>query len=58
MTSRFFILGIAVGIVLIAIGGISIFLSLDPFAFARGMILIITGIIIIGLGIRFKAMGM
>lgn len=57
MASKFFVIGIAAGIALTAIGGTSIILSLDAWAFTRGMMLIITGIIIIALGIRFKAIG-
>jgi len=57
MAVRFYIIGFAVGIALLVIGGLSIFLSGDVWAFSRGMVLIITGIILIALGIRFKALG-
>lgn len=57
MASRFYIIGLVAGIILLAIGSISIFISQDEFAFIRGMMLIITGIIILALGIRFKALG-
>ena len=57
MAGKFFIIGIVAGVILIAIGAISIFLSHDEFAFIRGMMLIITGIIVLALGIRFKALG-
>ena len=56
MAGKFFIIGIVAGVILIAIGAISIFLSQDEFAFIRGMMLIITGIIVLALGIRFKAL--
>ena len=56
MAGKFFIIGIVAGVILIAIGVISIFLSQDEFAFIRGMMLIITGIIVLALGIRFKAL--
>ena len=55
MAAKFYIIGFVAGIILIAIGTISIFVSHDEFAFIRGMMLIITGIIIFALGIRFKA---
>lgn len=57
MTLNFFIIGIVAGIILIAIGATSIIVSLDAWAFTRGMMLIITGVIIIAMGIRFKAIG-
>ena len=57
MALNFFIIGIVAGIALIAIGAMSIIMSLDAWAFTRGMMLIITGVIIIALGIRFKALG-
>lgn len=56
MAGKFYIIGLAAGIALIAIGVISIFVSTDEFAFIRGMMLIITGIILLALGIRFKAL--
>jgi len=57
MAGKFYVIGFVAGIIMIAIGAISIFLSRDEFAFIRGMMLIITGIIILALGIRFKAIG-
>jgi len=57
MAGKFYVIGFVAGIVLIAIGAISIFVSGDEFAFIRGMMLIITGIITFALGIRFKALG-
>lgn len=54
---KFYVIGLVAGIILIAIGSTSIFISQDEFAFIRGMMLIITGIIILALGIRFKAIG-
>lgn len=57
MAGKFYVIGFVAGIILIAIGAISIFVSHDEFAFIRGMMLIITGIIILALGIRFKAIG-
>jgi hypothetical protein len=54
---KFYIIGLVAGIILIAIGATSIFISQDEFAFIRGMMLIITGIIILAIGIRFKAIG-
>jgi hypothetical protein len=57
MAGKFYLIGFVAGIILIAIGTISIFISQDEFAFIRGMMLIITGIIILALGIRFKAIG-
>ncbi len=55
--AKFFVIGLVAGIILIAIGATSIFISQDEFAFIRGMMLIITGIIILAIGIRFKAIG-
>jgi hypothetical protein len=37
------------------IGVLAIFISGDEFAFIRGMMLIVTGILIFGLSFRFKA---
>ncbi len=56
MAGKFYLIGLVAGIVLIAIGITSIFISGDQFAFIRGMMLIITGIIVFALGIRFKAL--
>jgi hypothetical protein len=56
MAGKFYIIGFVAGIVLIAIGAATIFLSHDEFAFIRGMMIIITGIIVLALGIRFKAL--
>lgn len=57
MAGKFYVIGFVAGIIMIAIGAASIFVSQDEFAFIRGMMLIITGIIILALGIRFKAIG-
>ena len=57
MAGKFYVIGFVAGIILIAVGSTSIFISHDEFAFIRGMMLIITGISIIALGIRFKAIG-
>ncbi|MFQ5969040.1 MAG: hypothetical protein ACE5J2_00895 [Nitrososphaerales archaeon] len=57
MAIKFYVIGFAVGIALLVIGGLSIFLSVDVWAFTRGMMLIITGLILIALAIRFKALG-
>jgi len=56
MAGKFHIIGFVAGIILIVIGSITIFISQDELAFIRGMMLIITGIIIFALGIRFKAL--
>jgi len=56
MAGKFYIIGFVAGIVLIAIGAITLFISGDEFAFIRGMMIIITGIIVLALGIRFKAL--
>ena len=56
MAIKFYVIGFVAGIILIAIGSASIFISQDEFAFIRGMMLIITGILILALGIRFKAL--
>ncbi len=50
---RIGIVGLIAGIVIIAVGILAIVSSLDEFAFIRGMMLIITGILIIGLSYRF-----
>ena len=56
MAGKFYLMGFIAGIVLIAIGAATIFLSGDEFAFIRGMMIIITGVIVLALGIRFKAL--
>lgn len=56
MAGKFYLIGFVAGIVLIAIGAATILLSGDEFAFIRGMMIIITGIIVLALGIRFKAL--
>ncbi|MFY3741135.1 MAG: hypothetical protein HMLIMOIP_001583 [Candidatus Nitrosomirales archaeon] len=56
MAGKFYIIGFVAGIILMAIGAATIFLSHDEFAFIRGMMIIITGIIVLALGIRFKAL--
>ena len=55
--AKFYLIGLVAGIILLAIGSTSIFVSQDEFAFIRGMMVVITGIIILALGIRFKAIG-
>ena len=57
MVGKFYILGILAGVILISIGSISIFVSQDEYVFIRGMMVIITGIIVFAMGIRFKALG-
>lgn len=49
------VIGIGAGIAIIVIGALAIFISGDEFAFIRGMMLIVTGILIFGLSLRFKA---
>ncbi|MFQ5941611.1 MAG: hypothetical protein ACE5KA_07945 [Nitrososphaerales archaeon] len=56
MAGKFYILGLVAGAILIAIGSVSIFVSQDEFAFIRGMMVIITGMIVVAIGIRFKAL--
>jgi len=56
MAGKFYLVGIVAGIILITIGGITIFRSQDEFAFMRGMMVVITGIIALALGMRFKAL--
>ncbi len=56
MAGKFYIIGFVAGIILIAIGALSLFISQDEFAFIRGMMIIITGIIVLALGIRFRAL--
>lgn len=56
MAGKFYLIGFIAGIILIAIGVATIFVSHDDFAFIRGMMVVITGIIIFALGIRFKAL--
>jgi hypothetical protein len=56
VAGKFYLIGLIAGAILIAIGSTSIFVSGDEFAFIRGMMVIITGIIVIALGIRFKAL--
>jgi hypothetical protein len=51
---RIFLITLIAGVIMIAIGIIAIVLMMDNFAFIRGMLLIITGIIITALGYRFK----
>lgn len=51
------VIGIGAGIAIIVIGALAIFISGDEFAFIRGMMLIITGILIFGLSLRFRAVG-
>ncbi len=56
MAGRFYLIGFIAGVIMIAIGGTSIFISHDEFAFIRGMMLIITGVVIFGLAIRFRSL--
>jgi hypothetical protein len=56
MAGKFYIIGFVAGIILIVIGALSLFISGDEFAFIRGMMIIITGIIVLALGIRFRAL--
>lgn len=48
------LIGTAAGIVIIVIGVLAIIISSDEFAFIRGMMLIITGILIFGLSFRLR----
>jgi len=48
------LIGTAVGIAIIVIGVLAIIISSDEFAFIRGMMLIITGILIFGLSFRLR----
>ncbi len=48
------LIGTAVGIAIIVIGVLAIIISNDEFAFIRGMMLIITGILIFGLSFRLR----
>ncbi|GBC73934.1 hypothetical protein HRbin04_01343 [archaeon HR04] len=48
------VIGIGAGAAIIVIGVLAIFISGDEFAFIRGMMLIVTGILIFGLSFRFK----
>ena len=56
MAGKFYLVGLIAGSILIIIGSVSLFVSIDGFAFSRGMMIIITGIIVLALGIRFKAL--
>lgn len=56
MADKFYLVGLIAGSILIIIGSMSLFVSIDGFAFSRGMMIIITGIIVFALGIRFKAL--
>lgn len=56
MAGKFYLIGLVAGAILIGIGSTSLFVSQDEFAFIRGMMVIITGIIVFALGIRFKAL--
>ncbi|MEM4611376.1 MAG: hypothetical protein QXS95_01355 [Candidatus Nitrosocaldus sp.] len=49
------VIGIGAGVAIIVIGAVAIFVSGDDFAFIRGMMLIVTGLLIFGLSLRFKA---
>jgi hypothetical protein len=57
VAGKFYILGIVAGVILISIGTISIFVSQDEYVFIRGMMVIITGMIVLAMGIRFKSLG-
>jgi len=56
MVGKFYLIGFVAGVILIIIGALTIFASQDEFAFIRGMMVIITGIIVFALGIRFRAL--
>jgi len=56
MAGKFYLIGFVAGIIMITIGATSIFISHDEFAFIRGMMLIITGVIVFGLAIRFRTL--
>lgn len=58
MAGKFYLIGFIAGIIMIAIGATSIFISHDEFAFIRGMMLIITGVIVFGLAIRFRTLSL
>ncbi len=58
MAGKFYLIGFVAGTVMIAVGTTSIFISHDEFAFIRGMMLIITGVIVFGLAIRFRRLGL
>lgn len=45
------VIGIGAGAAIIVIGVLAIFISGDEFAFIRGMMLIVTGILIFGLSL-------
>ncbi|GIU70831.1 MAG: hypothetical protein KatS3mg003_0310 [Candidatus Nitrosocaldaceae archaeon] len=51
---KLFIIALVAGIVMIAIGVAAIIVGSDDFAFVRGMMLVITGMIVAALGYRFK----
>jgi hypothetical protein len=57
MASKFYLIGFVAGSILIGIGAVTLFVSQDEFAFIRGMMVIITGIIVLAFGIRFRALG-
>ena len=48
------LIGTAAGIAIIVIGVLAMIISSDEFAFIRGMMLIITGILIFGLSFRLR----
>lgn len=49
-----YIIALVAGIIMIGIGTLAIILGNDDFAFIRGMMLVITGMIVSALGYRFK----
>ncbi len=51
---KLFMIALIAGIVMIGIGIAAIVTSIDEFAFIRGMMLIITGMIVSVLSYRFK----
>ena len=51
---KLFIIALVAGIIMIGIGVAAIILGQDDFAFIRGMMLVITGMIAAVLGYRFK----
>ena len=51
---KLFMIALIAGIIMIGIGAAAIILGTDDFAFVRGMMLVITGMIVAVLGYRFK----
>lgn len=55
---KLFIIALVAGIIMIGIGAAAIILGQDDFAFIRGMMLVITGMIVSVLGYRFKRLNL